>query len=147
MRLTNFTDFSLRVLMYVGTKQGELATVDEIANAFGISRNHLVKVVHRLGQAGYLETVRGRSGGLRLGRDAAEINLGAVIRETEDDLAIVPCFPGGGTPCRISPACVLKGVLNEALSSFLAVLDRHTLADLLAPQRRLARLLAIPELC
>jgi Rrf2 family nitric oxide-sensitive transcriptional repressor len=144
MRLTGFTDFALRVLMYVGAKGEALSTVEEIAEAYGISRHHLTKVVHRLGQLGYLETVRGKRGGIRLARDPGEINLGAVVRQTEDDLALVPCLPGGGPPCRIAPACVLKGMIGEALSAFLAVFDRHTLADLLAPRRKLIRLLERP---
>lgn len=141
MRLTGFTDYALRVLMYVGANDEPLSTVEEIADAYGISRHHLTKVVHRLGQLGYLETLRGKHGGIRLARDPGEINLGAVVRQTEDDLALVPCLPGGGPPCRIAPACVLRGLIGEALSEFLAVFDRHTLADLLGPRRKLARLL------
>jgi Rrf2 family nitric oxide-sensitive transcriptional repressor len=138
MRLTGFTDFALRVLMYVGAKGQSLSTVEEIADSYGISRHHLTKVVHRLGQLGYLETIRGKGGGIRLAMDPAEINLGAVVRGTEEDLALVPCL-SGGTGCRIAPACVLKGVVGEALSAFLAVFDRHTLADLLGPRNKLAR--------
>ena len=141
MRLTGFTDFALRVLMYAGAKGDSLSTVDEIADAYGISRHHLTKVVHRLGQLGYLETIRGKRGGIRLARDPAEINLGAVVRQTEDDLALVPCLPGGNALCTLAPACILKGVVTEALSAFLAVFDRHTLADLLGPRRKLVRLL------
>jgi Rrf2 family nitric oxide-sensitive transcriptional repressor len=141
MRLTGFTDFALRVLMYVGAKGEELSTVEEIAGAYGISRHHLTKVVHRLGQLGYLETIRGKRGGIRLALDPREINLGAVVRQTEDELSLVPCLSDRGPACRIAPACVLKGMIGEALSSFLAVFDRHTLADLLGPRRKLARLL------
>jgi len=141
MRLTGFTDFALRVLMYVGAKGESLSTVEEIADSYGISRHHLTKVVHRLGQLGYLETIRGKNGGIRLARDPGEINLGAVVRQMEDDLALVPCLPGGGPACRIAPACVLKGIVSEALSAFLKAFDGHTLADLLAPRRKLARLL------
>ena len=91
MRLTGFTDFALRVLMYVGAKGESLSTVEEIADSYGISRHHLTKVVHRLGQLGYLETIRGKNGGIRLARDPGEINLGAVVRQMEDDLTLVPC--------------------------------------------------------
>ncbi len=144
MRLNTFTDYCLRVLMYAGAKGGALATIDEIAAAYGISRNHLMKVVLRLGQRGYLDTVRGKRGGLRLARAPAAINLGELVRETEQDLALVECFQGGARLCAVEPACVLKKVLGEALGAFLAVLDGYTLADLLVPRRRLASLLGIP---
>jgi Rrf2 family nitric oxide-sensitive transcriptional repressor len=143
MRLTGFTDYALRVLMYVGAKGESLSTVEEIADAYGVSRHHLTKVVHRLGQLGYLETLRGKHGGIRLARDPSEINLGTVVRQTEDELALVPCLPGGGPACRLASACVLKGVVGEALSAFLSVFDRHTLADLLGPRRKLVNLLSI----
>jgi Rrf2 family nitric oxide-sensitive transcriptional repressor len=145
MRLTGFTDFALRVLMYVGAKGESLSTVEEIADSYGISRHHLTKVVHRLGQLGYLETIRGKNGGIRLARDPGEINLGAVVRQMEDDLTLVPCLPGGGPACRIAPACVLKGIVSGALSAFLQAFDGHTLADLLAPRRKLARLLGMVD--
>jgi len=144
MRLNTFTDYCLRTLMYAGTKGEGLATIDEIAAAYGISRNHLMKVVLRLGQLGHLETVRGKGGGMRLARAPAAINLGRLVRETEQDLAVVECMQGGERVCAIQPACRLKGVLAEALQAFLAVLDRHTLADLIAPRRRLAALLDLP---
>lgn len=145
MRLTTFTDYCLRVLMYAGTKGDELATIDEIAASFDISRNHLMKVVFRLGQLGYLTTVRGKGGGMRLARDPAEINLGRLVRETEEDMALVECFDGPPGACRIEPACVLRKALGEALEAFLAVLDDYTLADLLAPRSALATLLATPS--
>lgn len=144
MRLMTFTDYCLRVLMYVGTKEDELATIDEIAASYGISRNHLMKVVFRLGQLGYLTTVRGKGGGMRLARDPSEINLGTVVRQTEEDMALVECFEAPPGMCRIERACILKKVLGEALEAFLAVLDRYTLADLLVPRSGLARLLGLP---
>lgn len=144
MRLTTFTDYCLRVLMYVGTKGDEIATIDEIAASYGISRNHLMKVVFRLGQLGYLATVRGKGGGMRLARDPAEINLGDLVRQTEEDMALVACFEGPPGMCRIAPACVLRRALGEALDAFLAVLDDYTLADLLAPRTALATLLRLP---
>jgi Rrf2 family nitric oxide-sensitive transcriptional repressor len=144
MRLTTFADYSLRALMYVGTKGDELSTIDEIADAYRISRNHLMKVVHRLGQLGYVETVRGREGGMRLKRAPGEINLGTLVRDVEESLAIVECMEGGAGKCCIEPACTLKGILTESLGAFLAVLDRYTLADLLKPRRRLKTLLAMP---
>lgn len=141
MRLTTFTDYCLRVLMYVGTKGDELTTIDEIVSGYDISRGHVMKVVYRLGQLGYLETVRGNRGGMRLSRPPEKINLGAVIRDTEEDLFLVECFVPNAARCQIQPSCVLKGVLDKALEAFLEVLDGYTLADLLKPQRRLAKLL------
>ena len=144
MRLNTFTDYCLRALMYAGAKGEGLATIDEIAAAYGISRNHLMKVVLRLGQLGYLETVRGKGGGMRLAKPAEAINLGRLVRETEQDLAVVVCLQSRERVCAIQPACVLKGVLSDAVEAFLSILDGYTLADLIAPRRRLAALLALP---
>jgi len=145
MRLTTFTDYCLRVLMFVGAKDGKVATVDEIATSYRISHNHLMKVVFRLGQLGYLTNVRGKGGGIYLAMEPEEINLGTLVRQTEEDLKIVECFQSSGTGCRIEPACVLRKALGEALGAFLSVLDGYTLEDLLVPRRRLARLLTIPS--
>ncbi|CAO4139146.1 Rrf2 family transcriptional regulator [Methylorubrum aminovorans] len=134
MRLTRFTDYALRTLIYLGAREPLQGSIAEIATAYGISEHHLVKVVHRLGQLGFVRTTRGRGGGLRLGRPAAEIRIGDVVRVTEDDIALVPCF--ASDRCAIPPACRLKGVLGEALAAFLAALDHHTLADLLEPVAR-----------
>ena len=141
MRLTTFTDYCLRVLMYVGLKDGELATIDEIAERYGINRNHLVKVVFRLGQLGYLDTIRGKGGGVRLAKDPAKVSLATLVRQTEEDLTIVECFQERGSLCVIEPACVLRKALREALDAFFATLARYTLADLLKPSRKLRRLL------
>lgn len=141
MRLTTFTDYCLRVLMYVGTKGEELSTIDEICESYDISRGHIMKAVYRLGQLGYLETVRGKGGGMRLARAPEKINLGSVVRDTEEDLYLVGCFEPQTDACRIQSICVLKGALNKALSAFLQVLDSYTLADLIAPQKKLAQLL------
>ena len=143
MRLTRYTDYCLRVLIYLGVKQDELSTIKEIADRYGISKNHLMKVVYELNQRGHVETIRGKNGGMRLGRPPSEINLGGLIRETENDMALVECF-AAGNECRLTPSCVLKSVIYEALQAFLAVLDRYTLQDLLGPKRELAELLAIP---
>jgi Rrf2 family nitric oxide-sensitive transcriptional repressor len=140
MRLTTFSDYAFRVLIYVGSAPEGLATIGDIAAAYGISPDHLRKVVHYLGQEGYLETVRGKGGGLRLGRAPGEINVGQVLRATEEGFDLVECFQHGNLSCRIAPACVLKGALAEARDAFLAVLDRYTLADLLAPFARGAAL-------
>lgn len=129
MRLTRYTDYAMRVLLYLGRQPDRLCSIAEIARAYGISQNHLMKVINDLVNAGYLASVRGRGGGVRLARPAEQINVGALIRHTEDDFDLVGCGS-----CIIAPACGLTSVLNEALAGFLAVLDRHTLADVLARQ-------------
>ncbi len=137
MRLTHFTDYSLRVLIYVavkGDEREERATIAEIAERFAISRNHLMKVVQELNRLGYLSATRGKHGGLRLNRAPADVSLGGLVRDTEPDLGLVECFRDGDA-CAITPACRLKPILGEALAAFLAVLDRYTLADLLGPHR------------
>jgi Rrf2 family transcriptional regulator, nitric oxide-sensitive transcriptional repressor len=144
MRLTLFTDYTLRTLIYLAVQPDHLVTIGDIAEAYGISTNHLMKVVHQLATAGDVVTVRGQHGGLRLGRPAHEINLGAVVRRTEAEFNIVPCF-GSEQDCAIRPECVLAGVLDEALRAFLAVLDGRTLADLVTPRAALARLLHLEE--
>jgi Rrf2 family nitric oxide-sensitive transcriptional repressor len=140
MRLTTFSDYTLRTLMYLALRPDTLCTIDEIAAAYDISANHLMKVVHQAAQAGEVRTVRGNQGGLRLARAPETIKIGTVLRRTEPDLDIVPCF-GSGASCAIQPACVLQDALAEALAAFLAVMDRTTLADLIRPKRRLAGLL------
>ena len=139
MRLTVYSDYSLRVLMYVAAKPDGLSTIREIADAYGISRNHLMKVVFELGRYGLLENLRGRSGGIRLARPADKIRIGEVVRFTESENALVECF-GPGNACAITTACRLKGALNQALEAFLAVLDRYTLQDLVRGNRPLAAL-------
>jgi Rrf2 family nitric oxide-sensitive transcriptional repressor len=141
MRLTVYTDYSLRVLIYVGLRESRLATVGEISDSYGISRNHLTKVVHRLGLLGYLENVRGRNGGIRLAKAPHAINIGKLVRRLEEDLALVQCFDAAAPRCRIERACVLRSTLHEALAAFLGVLDGRTLEDLIAPRRPLERLL------
>lgn len=144
MRLTAFTDYCLRTLIYVALKGDEQTTIDEIARHHRINRNHLVKVVFRLGQLGYLRTIQGKGGGIRLASDPATLNIGQVVRQTEQDFALVECFPQRDCLCVIEPACVLKGVLGAALAAFFVVLDQYTLADLVKPSRKLARILEIP---
>ena len=141
MQLTQWTDFSLRVLMYCAAwEHRELpVTITEIADSHGISRSHLTKVVHQLGAHGLLETTRGRGGGMRLCKPAEEINVGAVVRQTETDFTMVECFNAQTNQCCLSPQCRLKGVLHQATNSFLAVLDDVTLADLVAPAANRAK--------
>lgn len=141
MRLTTFSDYTLRVLMYLGVRRDELVTIAEIAAAYGISENHLMKVVHFLARQGYVETVRGRGGGLRLAVAPEDIVVGEVVRGTEDSLALVECFDAERCECNIASACLLKGIFKKAAAAFFAELDRHTLADLLRPAPRLARML------
>jgi Rrf2 family nitric oxide-sensitive transcriptional repressor len=145
MRLTVYTDYSLRMLIYLATKTDGLATIAEVAQRYGISEHHLTKVAHQLGRAGYVATLRGKGGGLRLARPAREIGLGEVVRQTEPDMALVPCFSSpeapNGAPCPIAPACGLRGVLGEAMRAFMAVLDRYTLDDLVQQRAELRSLL------
>ncbi len=129
MQLSRQSDLALRVLMYTAERPGESVTIAEIAAFHRISKNHLMVVVNRLARAGYLETARGRGGGLKLARPAAEVGVGQVLRDTESGFALVECL-GEGNTCRIARGCRLKGALREALEQFFAVLDAYTLADL-----------------
>jgi Rrf2 family nitric oxide-sensitive transcriptional repressor len=133
MRLTSYTDYALRTLMYLGTNRDRLVTIQSIADTHGIAKNHLTKVVHRLGMLGVVETVRGRSGGLRLGREPTRINIGDVVRHTESDFYIAECFDREKAGCLYIHACVLRDVLGRATTAFLSVLDGVTLADLIPP--------------
>ncbi|AOK52932.1 Rrf2 family transcriptional regulator [Burkholderia stagnalis] len=145
MRLTDFTDYSLRVMLYLAVRGEGLATIQEISDAYGISKNHLMKVVQRLGELGWVDTVRGRNGGLRLFPESTRLTVGQVVRETENDFALVGCFAGGEAPraCVIEPQCRLKGVLAAARDAFFTELDRHTLGELAQPAAPLAALLGI----
>lgn len=138
MQLKRYSDYSLRALIYLGLHPDRRCTIREIAGAYGISQNHLMKLTHRLGQQGFIETSRGRKGGLKLAMPASEIRLGDVFRVTEGDVHLVECFrdPAGNT-CPIAGPCVLTNVLDSALAAFINVLDRHTLQDLLAPSQAL----------
>lgn len=126
MRLTRYTDYAMRVLLYLGARPERLCSISEMSRAYAISQNHLMKVVHDLGKAGFVASARGRLGGIRLARPPGEISIGAVIRHSEDGFDLVDCGS-----CVIAPVCGLPAVLNEALSAFLAVLDSYSLADLL----------------
>ena len=135
MKLTLFTDYAMRVLLYLGARPERLCSIGEVAQAYRISQNHLMKVVNELARSGYVESVRGRAGGIRLGKQPEDINIGSLVRHTEEGFDLVDCGS-----CIIAPACGLTGVLQEALKAFLAVLDGYTLADLLTKRGNLAAL-------
>jgi len=144
VRLTLHTDFALRLLMLLTLEPDELHTVKETARRYGISRHHLTKVAHRLVKSDFVDSLRGRGGGLRLNKRPEAINLGAVVRATEDNFALVECFDRERNRCVVTAACGLRGPLEEALLAFLGVLDRYSLADLLkkpGTARRMRRLL------
>jgi len=144
MHITRYTDYSLRVLIYLAIHQDQLATISEIANSYGISKNHLMKIVQQLNQQGYLLATRGKNGGIKLNRPAEEINIGQLVRKIEDKNKLVECFDADNQ-CVITPSCQLKNIFAEALENFFATLDAYTLSDLVGPkqQRNLAELLAI----
>lgn len=136
MRLTLYTDYALRMLMHLASHEDRLCSIAEISRAFGVSQNHMMKVANDLGRAGYVSAVRGRMGGLKLARPAARINLGEVVRHTEEGFDLVDC-----PNCVIAPACGLTGALASALGAFMATLDGYTLADITAKRAALRRLL------
>jgi Rrf2 family transcriptional regulator, nitric oxide-sensitive transcriptional repressor len=144
MRLTAFSDYTIRMLIYLALRPDVLCTIEEIASSYDISINHLIKVVHQAAQAGEVQTVRGQGGGLQLAQAPGAINIGAVLRRTEPDWNIVPCFCSGNA-FAIQSACVLQGALGKALAAFLGVLDNVTLADLIRPRHRLSELLQIEQ--
>lgn len=131
MRLTTYTDYALRTLMYLAVNRDRLVTIQDIASLHGISKNHLTKVVHHLGQIGLVATIRGRNGGLKLGREPLDINIGAVVRQTETDFHMAECFHRENNRCVYASACVLEDALGEATAAYLKVLDGVTLADLI----------------
>ena len=146
MRLTDYTDYSLRVLLYLAVSGEGLSTIQDISDAYGISKNHLMKVVQQLSELGWVETVRGRNGGLRLSERTRTLTVGEIVRATESDFALVACLPdqnGERRPCVITPQCRLRSALEAARDAFLAELDRHTIQDVAGPQGPLAALLRI----
>ena len=146
MRVTTYSDYALRVLIYAGLAEGELVRIKDISERYQISQSHLTKVVWRLSQRGFLETTRGRAGGLRLAMAPERVNLGAVLRAMEDNRALVECFGPEGR-CMITPACAARRMFREAAEAFLAVFDKYTLADLLSRRAGLMQALdlAAPE--
>lgn len=157
MRLTNYSDYALRSLMYLAVQKDEqaLANISDIASSYDISKSHLTKIIHKLGQLGYIDSVRGKNGGIRLARSPNEINLGVLIRQIEPDFELVECFAANTckkvqtpdvrnhaiTGCVITPACRLKGVFFEALTAFIGVLEGYTLADIVENKAELRQLL------
>lgn len=142
MHLSRFTDYSLRILIYLGLQQDRLVTIRCISEAYGVSRNHLMKVVSLLTHLGYLKTQRGPGGGIRLARPPEQINLANVIRDTEEDLVMVECFDEKGK-CVIIPICRLQHIIGQALNAYFNTLEAHTLQDLLEPEIELSQLLHI----
>jgi Rrf2 family nitric oxide-sensitive transcriptional repressor len=140
MRLTRFSDNALRCLIVLGLEPHACITVQTIATRMNMSYEHLVKIVQRLAELGYVETVRGRNGGVRLARSADSIRIGPLLRETEESLALVECFSADHNTCPISSVCRLAGMLDEALAAFMTVLDNRTLAEVLEPRAQLVTL-------
>jgi len=140
MHLTTFSDYTMRVMMYLGIQHGQLVKISDIAQAYKISENHLMKVVHHLAQRGYIETVRGKGGGLRLVLEPSAVNIGEMIRISEGDTPLLPCLGPNGT-CSIQSSCKLMGILREAQVALYAVLDKYTLVDLLQQEESLSRIL------
>lgn len=147
MRITRYTDYSLRVLLFVALKDKQISTIGEIADAYGISKNHLRKVVHELSVKGYLMASRGKNGGMYLKGRPEDINIGALVRDLEPDLEIVECF-GESQSCVLTPACDLKKAFHNALQAFFECLEKYTLADLLPAENRpqMIRLLGMPSI-
>lgn len=141
MKLTAFSDYTLRVLMYLAVERDRLATIPEIAAAYGISENHLMKVVHQLARSGVIESVRGKGGGIRLARQPDQIRLGEVVRNSEGGGAIVECLSDDPTCCKIAPVCRLTAILVRAFEALYATLDEYTLADLVSDPQKLTMLL------
>jgi Rrf2 family nitric oxide-sensitive transcriptional repressor len=141
MRMTLFADYALRVLLYLTVRDEGLVSIKEIAGAYKISKNHLMKVVQELGRLGLVDTVRGRDGGIKLAKAPGEINIGYVIRRTEPDFELVECFNKRENTCCVEPACALKPALAEAQAAFLKSLDKYTLKDLMPQKRQLVQLL------
>ncbi len=141
MKLTTFSDYTLRVLMFLALNRERLATIPEIAAAYDISENHLMKVVHQLARSGVIESVRGKGGGIRLAREPEAIRLGQIIRVSEGGAPIVECLSDDTATCRIAPVCRLTKILSRAFEALYASLDDYTLADLVKTPRALEAIL------
>ncbi len=146
MHLSTFTDYALRVLIYAAARAPEQVSLTELAEAYGISRNHLIQVVRKLGHLDYLHTARGRGGGIRLGKPAEDITIAEIVKVTEPGFDMAECFKKeGGNRCRLTPVCTLRGVLSEATQAFLDTLEQTTLADIVADRRRVLAALKTPS--
>jgi Rrf2 family transcriptional regulator, nitric oxide-sensitive transcriptional repressor len=145
MKITEYTDYTLRTLIFLGLHRDERVTIQDIAEGYGISKNHLMKIIHQLGQDGVIETVRGRGGGVTLRMAPEDIRIGAIVRASEPDFALVECFDRGHNRCVISPVCRLQGGLREALDAFFRVLDGLTLADILHNAEDIAAYVPLPH--
>lgn len=132
MNLTLYSDYSLRVLLYLSLRPDERVSIDEIASFYRISKDHLVKIVHHLGKLGYIQTIRGRNGGIELAKDPGDITIGEIVRKTEPNFNIVECFHPETNHCAVTGVCRLKIILSNALDAFLSVLDQYTLQDMVA---------------
>lgn len=143
MRLSTYSDYSLRVLIFSALAMPQLVTIDSVSHAFQVSRNHLVKVVQNLGKLGYISTRRGSQGGFSLAVKPEEIRIGSLVRRTETCLDLVECFDAESNQCRLTPVCELKVVLFKAQKAFLDVLDAYTLADLIAKKSTMKRVLGL----
>ncbi|OEJ65301.1 Rrf2 family transcriptional regulator [Magnetovibrio blakemorei] len=143
MRLTAHTDYALRVLIYLGLQPNRMATIREISDRYELSRDHLMKIAQKLSNAGFIETVRGKNGGIRLGRDPGTVLVGDIVRTMEGRMDLVECHGKGKNTCLIVPVCILQNVMHEALEAFLNVLDQYTLADLLHPSDALTKLVQL----
>ena len=140
MRLTRFSDYSLRVLIYLAVRE-ERSSIAEVSRSFNVSENHLMKVVHRLSTLGYIQSTRGKKGGIQLGMEPKKINLGKIIVELEPDFDIAECFNEASDHCSISPVCRLKNVLDKAKSAFLRTLGNYSLADVVQNRTQLANVI------
>ncbi len=143
MQLTRFTDYALRTLIYLALNRDRLVIISEIAKTYDVSENHLMKIVHRLAQHGYIETQRGKGGGMRLARQPKDIPIGMVVRDTEENMDIAECFDPEKRACPMLPECVLKTALISARTSFLAELDSYTVADLIANKKSMNKVVRI----
>lgn len=148
MRLTRYTDYGLRILIYLSLKPDGLSTVPEIAGCYGISEHHLTKIVGELAHLGHIRTVRGRNGGFELIQKPEEINIGRLVRTLEDNFELVECFQASGNTCPLTACCPLGGILGEAMNAFMLVLERYTLADIIVPASPMAHVLnlGVPRL-
>ena len=142
MQLTQFTDYSFRMLIYIASRNGEVCTISDVADSYSISKSHLTKVAHHLGQLGIVKTIRGKRGGLRLQASPDSINLGRLVQQLEPNFTIVECFDKANGRCVIAPVCRLKHVLHEAKDSFIQTLEQYTLSDILLNRQQLSELLA-----